>query len=80
MEESKTITRLKSVNRPKKDYQAVETEKDEVAMMFWENSEGSLVEDPNKKTDDQGGRAEDKIQKPKDEEEHVNSILHTGNH
>ena len=54
-----------------------ETEEDEVAMMCWENSEGSLVEEPNKETDDQEGRADNKMQKPKDEEEHVDSTLHT---
>ena len=56
-----------------------ETEEDKVPMMCWENSEGSLVEEPNKKTDNQEGRADDEMQKPKDEEEHVDSTLHTGN-
>ena len=51
MEESKTIARLESENRPEKDYQVEETEKDKVAMMCWENSEGSLVEKANKETD-----------------------------
>ena len=49
MEESKTITRLESENRPENDCQVEETEKDKVAMMCWDNSEGSLVEEPNKK-------------------------------
>ena len=79
VEESKTITRLESENRPEKDCQAEETKKNKVAMMCWENSEGSLVEEPNKKTDNQEERADDKIQKRKDEQEHVNSTLHTGN-
>ena len=48
-------------------------------MMCWENSEGSLVEEPNKETYNQDGRADDNMQKPKDEEEHANSTLHTGN-
>ena len=79
MKESTTIAKLESKTRPQKDYQAEETEKYEVAMMCWENSEGSLVEEPNKKTDDQEGRADDRMQKLKDEEEHVDSTLHTGN-
>ena len=58
MEESKTIARLESKNRSQKDYQVEETEEDKVAMMCWENLEGSFVEEPNKKTDDQEGRAE----------------------
>ena len=48
-------------------------------MMCWENSEGSLVKEHDKKADDQEGRANEEMQKQKDEEEHVNSMLHTGN-
>ena len=58
MEESKTITRLESKNRPEKDHQAEETEEIEAVMMYWENSEGSLVEESNKETNDQEGRAD----------------------
>ena len=54
------------------------TEQDEVMMMCWENSEGSLVEEPNNETHNHDGRADDNMQKPKDEEEHANSTLHTG--
>ena len=43
-------------------------------MMCWENSEGSLVKEP----DNQEGRVDKEMQKQKDEEEHVNSTLHTG--
>ena len=52
-EESKTITRLESNNRPEKDHRADETEKIEVAMMCGENSEGSLVKEPYKETDEE---------------------------
>ena len=76
MKESKTIIRLESKNRPEKDHQAEETEEIKAAMMCWENSEGSLVEEPNKETDNQEGRADNEMQKQKDEEEHVNSTLH----
>ena len=56
-----------------------ETEEDEVEMMCWENSEGSLAEEPNKETDDQDGRADNETKKPKHEEEHASSTLHIGN-
>ena len=45
-------------------------------MMCWEISERLLVEEPNKETDDQEGRADNEMQKQKDEEEDVNSTLH----
>ena len=56
-----------------------ETEEIEAVMMFWENSEGSLVKEPYRENDDQEGRADKEMQKQKDEEEHVDSTLHTGN-
>ena len=62
MEESKTITRLESQNRTEKDHQAEETEEIKAEIMFWENLEGSLVEEPDKETDDQEGRADNEIQ------------------
>ena len=77
-EESKTIARLESENRPEENHQVEETEEDKVVMMCWENSEGSLVEEPNKETDNQEGRDDNEMQKPKDEEAHVDSTLHTG--
>ena len=79
MEECKTITRLDSKTRPEKDHQAEGSEEIKAAMMCRVNLEGSLVEEPGNETDDQEGRADDKMQKPRDEEEHVNSTLHTGN-
>ena len=39
-----------------------ETEKIEAVMMCWKNLEGSLVEEPDKETDDQEGRADNKMQ------------------
>ena len=48
-------------------------------MMCWENSEGSLVKEPYKEADNQEGRADKEMQKQEDEEEHVDSTLHTGN-
>ena len=55
MEESKTITRLESKNRPEKDHQAGKTEEIEAAMMCWENLEGSLLKTLDKVTDNQEG-------------------------
>ena len=66
-------------NKPEKDHQADETGGIEAAMMYWENSEGSLVKEPDKETDDQEDRANKEMQKQKDEEEHDDSTLHTGN-
>ena len=56
-----------------------ETGEIKVAMMCWENSEGSLVKEFYKETDDQEERADEEMQKLKDEEEHVNCTQHTGN-
>ena len=70
---------MESKNRPEKDHQADETEAIEVAIMCWENSEGSLGKDPYEETDDQEEIADKEMQKLKDEEEHVNSTLHTDN-
>ena len=63
MKECKTITRLESKSRPEKDHQAEGSEEIKAAMMCWENLEGSLVEEPDKETDDQEGIADDKMQK-----------------
>ena len=79
MEESKTVARMESENRPEKDFQAQETEEDEAVMMCWENLEGFLAEEPNKETGNQDGRADDEMEKPKDEEEQADSALPTGN-
>ena len=70
---------MENEKRPEKDFQVQETEEDKVVMMCWENSEGSLVEEPNKETDIQDGRADNEMQKSKDEEEHANSTLQMGN-
>ena len=79
MEERKTIVRLESKNRLEKDHQVEDTEEIEAVMMCWEKLEGSLVEEPDKETDDQEGRADEEMQKQNDGEEHVDSTLHKGN-
>ena len=64
---------------PEKDNQVAETEEIEVAMMCWENSEDSPGNGPYKETNDKEEKPDEETQKPKDEEEHVDSTLHTGN-
>ena len=66
-------------NRPEKGSQVQETEEDKVVMMWWENMDGPLVEEPNEEIGNQNERADNETEKPKDEEEHANSTLHTGN-
>ena len=61
MEESKTITRLESKKRTEKDHKAEETEAIEAVTMCWETSEGSLVEEPNKETDNQETKEVDNL-------------------
>ena len=70
---------MENENRPKKDFQAQETEEVKVAMICWKNLEGFLAEEPNEEKGNQDGRADDKMEKPRDEEEHADPTLHTGN-
>ena len=56
-----------------------ETAEIEVVMMCWENLEDPLGKEPCKETDDKEEKPDEEMQKPKDEEEHVDSTLHTGN-
>ena len=77
--DSKTIARLESKNRHEKDYQVAETEEIKVVMMYWENSEDSPGKEPYKETDAKEENPDEEMPKPKDEEEHVDSTLHTGN-
>ena len=77
--ESKTIARLESKNRPENDNQVTETEEIELVMICWENSEDSPGKEPYKETDDKEEKPDKETQKPREEEEHVNSTLHTGN-
>ena len=70
---------MESKNRPEKDFQVQETEEDKVVMMCWENLEGFLAKEPNKEIGNQNGGADDKMEKPTDEEEHADSTLHTDN-
>ena len=48
-----------------KDHQVDETERIKAVMMCWENSDGSLVKEPDKKTDNQERRANEEMQNQK---------------
>ena len=62
-----------------KDNQVAETEENEIVMMCWENLVDSLGKEPCKETDDKEEKPDEEMQKPKDEEEHADLTLHTGN-
>ena len=53
--------KVESKNRPEKDHQSDETEEIKAGMMCWGKSEGSLVKEPYKETDDQEGRADEEM-------------------
>ena len=76
---SKTIARLESKHRPEKDNQATETEEIDVAMMCWKKFEYSPGKEPCKEKDNKEEKPDEEMQKPRDEEEHVDFTLHTGN-
>ena len=46
---------------------------------MWEKSEDSLGKEHCEETDDKEEKPDEETQKPKDEEEHVISTLHTNN-
>ena len=77
--EIKTFARLESKTKTEKDNQAAEAEGNKTVMMFWENLEDSPGKQPYEETDDDEDKPVQETQKPKDEEEHVTSALHTGN-
>ena len=70
---------MESKNRPGKDKLTTESEKNETAMMCWENLKDSLGKDPHKESENKAKKSIKKMQKLKDEENHVDSTLHTGN-
>ena len=59
--------------------QMAESEGNKTAMMCWENLEDSLGKVPYEETDDKEKKPVKEMQKPKDEEEYVDSTLHMGN-
>ena len=56
-----------------------ESEENETVMMCWENLEDSPGKQPHRESENKGKKSIEETQKIKDEEEHVNSTLHTGN-
>ena len=76
---SKTIARLESKTRPDEDKLTAESEEHETAMMCWENLKDSQGKESHEESDNKGKKSVEKIQKPKDEEEHVKSTLYMGN-
>ena len=76
---SKTIARMESKRRPEKVKPTAESEESETAMMCWKNLKDSIGKEPHEESDNKGKKPVEKTQKPKDEEEHVDSTLHTGN-
>ena len=75
---SKTITRIKTKNRPEKDKQTDDSEENK-AMMCWENLKDSMGKESYEETDDEEKNPVKEMQEPKDEEEHVDSTLQMGN-
>ena len=56
-----------------------ESEENETVMMCWENLDDSPEKEPYKETDNEEKKLVKEMHKPKDEEEHVYSTLHTDN-
>ena len=74
-----TIVRMKDKNRSEKDRSMAESEENETVMMCWEDLKDSLRKEPPVESENEGEKPVEKMQKPKDEEEHVKPILNTGN-
>ena len=76
---SNTITRMESISRPEKGTPMAESEENETVMMCWENLKDSPGKEPHEESGNKEKKPVEKMQKPKDEEEHVDSTLHIGN-
>ena len=74
-----TTIRMKDKFRPGKGKPMAENEKNETAMMCWEDLKDSLRREPHGESENEGEKPVKKMQKPKDEEEHVKPTLNTGN-
>ena len=75
---SKTIVRMESKNRPGKGTPMAEMKKMNSDDAL-ENLKDSPGKGPHEESENKGKKSVEKMQKPKDEEEHVDSTLHTGN-
>ena len=56
-----------------------ENKENETVMMCWEVLKDSLRKEPHVESENKGEKPVEKMQKPKDEEEHVEPTLNTGN-
>ena len=74
-----TIIRMKDKNRPENDKSMAKSEENETMMMCWEDLKDSLRKEPHIEPENKGEKPVKKTQKPKDEEEHVEPTLNTGN-
>ena len=74
-----TITRKESKNRPGTGKPMAESEENTTAMMCWDNLKDSPGKEPHEESENEGEKPIEKMQKQKDEEEHVEPTLNTGN-
>ena len=74
-----TIVRKKGKNRPGEGKPMTENKENETRMMCWEVLKDSLRKEPHIESESEGEKPIKKMQKPKDEEEHVKPTLNTGN-
>ena len=76
---TRTIVRKKGKNRPGTCKPTTENEENETVMMCWGVLKDSLRNEPHTESENEGKKPIEKMQKPKDEEEHVEPTLNTGN-
>ena len=74
-----TIVRKKGKNRPGGGKPMTENEEKETAMMCWEVLKDSLRKEPHVESENKGEKPVKKMQKPKDEEDHIEPTLNIGN-
>ena len=70
-----TIIRKKDRNRPGEGKPTTGKEEDEAMMMCWEVLKDSPRKEPQEESENKGEKPIEKMQKPKDEEEHVKPTL-----
>ena len=73
------IAKKKDKNWPRKGKPAIENEENETVMMCWEALNDCLKKEPHIESENEGEKSTKKTQKQKDEEEHVELTLNTGN-
>ena len=56
-----------------------ENEENETMMMCWETVKDPMAKEPHEESENEGEKPVKKMQKPKHEEEHVETTLNTGN-